>query len=68
MSELRTHEDVERDVLQRVRIQVNLAMMRLLKNYKVYRRVSNGSLIEVDAFKDFQNEILKRLKEMEEGK
>jgi len=73
MSELRTHEDVERDVLKRVRHQVKLARDQIgeeiIKEFRgsgayqehwrfITRRVVNK----------YKAEILRRLDKMEEGK
>ena len=67
MSELRTHEDVERDVLKRVRIQVKAARNNVSDNIpctldeKCFWTLREG-------LKLYEAEILRRLKEMEEGK
>ena len=67
MNELTTHEDVERDVLERVRHQVMLARNNVSDNIpctlddKCFWTLREG-------LKLYEAEILRRLKEMEEGK
>ena len=69
MSELRTHEDVERDVLKRVRHQVKLARKEPVRR-PPDKVLNSQHLFRVWSIAQDWNEreILKRLKEMEEGK